>query len=201
MHPSAGKHHPGRDDGVTLVGLLVAVGIILFLTTLVTSALVVIHRTVATTQAIAGNIHTSEKAMLTLGHQITGALAISKSGLSGSYWYIEWTSSTPGVADCVQTRVGSGVIEQRTWNVNGGQREQQTGWHTLVDGVTQAGNSPVFDLHTPTLAKPHQSVTVKINAGNHGAYGGTNTVAKQTFVTMHTRIDTKLNTTCIGNRA
>lgn len=192
---------PPGDAGLTLVDLLVAITIIAVFVTMFTATLGALRGSVASTHAISRTVDASTTAMGALGNQARRAMSISQPGAAGGYWFVEWSSVTPGVADCVQTRMGFGVLQQRTWNLAGdGQPVDMSGWNTVAHGVDATGGADPFTLHPADGPFKQQRLTVRFTAAQDTADGPVQADVEETFTAIHTRADTEANTMCTGRR-
>lgn len=192
----AGQGPMRNDDGATLIGILVAVAISAVIAAMFTASLIMMHRSVTHSQAIASSLSEVNTALAKVGNQLRSAAHISHPNEIGDHWYVEWNSSDPAVDDCQQLRLGDGLLQQRTWDINGGQIENQTGWYTIAHNVHGAADAAPFERQNPGRGSHHQQLTVRLVVGTPTGQGIVAAAAEQTFAAVNTRIDTPFTRVC-----
>jgi type II secretory pathway pseudopilin PulG len=161
------------DGGFTLAETLVASGLLALMLAVFTAGMVQMLRSAGASEALTvaqGQLHT---AFARLDHEVRYASAVSTPSAGPDRhgdWYVEYLSTEPGVATCVQLRLraGGAALERRSWPAG----QAPDAWHTLATGVTGVG--PPFTTRPVVDGGPaHQRLHVTIAATSGGASGPT----------------------------
>lgn len=112
-----GLRRPGRDDGVTLLELTVAMSLMSIFTAIFTTGIGQLYRSVRGNEAMSTAQAQITVAFQRLDAEIRYAAGISAEGQDGPDWYVEFLSTYSGTPECTQLRYTSaGQFQQRSWD-------------------------------------------------------------------------------------
>jgi type II secretory pathway pseudopilin PulG len=165
----------GRDEtGTTLLEILVATSVMAIIMAMFTTSVVRMYRSAQYTEAISTAQSQLTVAFGRLDRQVRYARQLSRDGVTGGYWYVEYlTDPIGGPRRCWQLRVPqprggpsapAGRLETRSW-VHGA---QPTAFTTLASMVDPTGPSP-FSQPAPGQLRVRLSTTVKAGPGQAAA--------------------------------
>lgn len=138
-----------RDDGLTLVELLVAMTILVVFFAVFTSIAVRVLDVTGRQQSRSLSVDASRNMLLVLDRQVRYANAVNTpvTTADGTRW-VEWRSGSTGKQQtCYQWRVRpGGQAQYRTWQppLSGPGVSTPTAWKTQGTGVQALGTEPVF---------------------------------------------------------
>lgn len=176
------KAQPRRDEGVTLVELLVAMTIFTTLLAIIMVAVVGLTRSAVRSTSVADTGQDARRAFTLLDKQVRYADAVNFPGAAGGAHWVEFRTP-PGTAvtttTCTQWRYrpAAGRLETRSW-VEGA--TPPTMWSLVL--VTASGTlqgQPFAMLKTDTI-HPLQRLTVDLTSRRQAGVG--ESVLKTTFV-------------------
>ena len=170
------RKESGDDAGFTLVDMVVATTLMLVVMAMFSVTIVRLYGTANNLDARSTAQASINIAMQRLDRQVRYAKGISTPYLVSGNQYIDFLAiqrtGTTIVQQCIQVRVASGVLAQRTWLYQASPLTP-TPWRPLVTGLTSA--TP-FTYLAPTDTLGYQQLTVALAAGTgRGADSNTTT--------------------------
>lgn len=149
-----------RDDaGVTLVEMMVAISLLMVVSTIFTATFTDLQRGVRKQNGFVDAAAGARRAFALLDRQVRYANTITVPGTDGAgNLYVEWQSGNPGTTQtCTQWRavVTSGQLQQRSWTVPGnGGAVAAPAWQTVLGGVVLTGQPAVFSTELQLASAP-----------------------------------------------
>jgi type II secretory pathway pseudopilin PulG len=136
----------GRDEGTSLIELVVGMVLMSIFGGLFTGAIVMMNNSMNKSQAVNQSSSQLNQAFLTLDKTIRYASAISTPGLgtaTPNEWYVELRSTYTGTAICTQLRVDDATkqLQSRTWT-DAGPTATASAWLPLASNVTNGTAAP-----------------------------------------------------------
>lgn len=186
-----------RDEGMTLIELLVAMGIFMVVIAVFMAGVVIMTRGTVRADVTAASGDSLRNTFQRMERQVRYAESVNYpgTGTSGAQ-YVEFRTgaavSSTGVAMCTQWRwvPGSGDLQFRTW------RDVATpsipAWTTVISDVLPDDASPArpypFQVHQAIATKnePRQRLTMRLTVGNDLA--GAKAVSETTFVARNSSV-------------
>lgn len=188
-----------RDDGYTLVELMVALGIFSFVVAIFMAGVVVMTRNTALTSARVEAQSELRTAFQRLDKQVRYADAVNLPGAGSSgAIYVEFrtpaTVAASGVTTCTQWRYvpSTGVVQARTWEQSA---TALPGFGTVITDVS--GPSAPFTLTVADPEHPRQSLSVRFEVDN--AKVDTTIVSESSFVARNSGVDSPGNADTNGD--
>jgi prepilin-type N-terminal cleavage/methylation domain-containing protein len=159
-----------RDEGFTLMELLVAIGLLSILMAIVTTAIVSMFQAMRKQQGQADAIGQIRVVVDKLDKSVRYANAVNTPGVgtTAGTLYVEWrtgnlTGATNYTQTCTQWKFDSsaGTLQSRTWNE--GDSTSISAWFTQATGISNNGTTDVFsfpkDRTDSTVLNPPINVT------------------------------------------
>jgi type II secretory pathway pseudopilin PulG len=159
------------DAGFTLIDTMVAMTVMTIVMAVFTTSVLQMYRTANSVEARSITQSQISTAMQRLDRQIRYAKGISEPYTIGGIVYVDLLAVQQTKRQCIQLRVGNGVLSQRTWTYLANPLDL-TGWTAIAYGLTTA--TP-FDYLPPTDVLGQQQLTVTLGGGT-GSGTDTNTV-------------------------
>lgn len=172
-----------RDEGMTLVELIVAMGIFLVVISVFMGGVVIMTRGTVRADVTAASGDSVRNVFQRLERQVRYAESINYPGTGASgARYVEFRTSakvsTTGDAMCTQWRwvPSTGQLQSRTWR--DAASTVVPGWTTVVTDVladsSTSGRPYPFQVHQAIAAKsqPRQRLTLRLTVGNPQAPAG-----------------------------
>lgn len=128
---------PSDEDGMTLVELIVAMGILTILLTVSMSAVMALTKSTVRAQAVSDATDQLRVTFQRLDKEIRYASAINSPGFSGQDYYLEYlveAGAGDGVEMCVQWRVHAATNELQRRTLKAG-ASSASEWQTTVTGL------------------------------------------------------------------
>jgi len=128
-----------RDDGTTMIELVVGMVLMSIFLAMFTGAIVMMNSAMNKSQAV--NVTASELngAFRSLDTLVRGAAAVSIPGVANSGdWYVELSTTSSGLQTCTQLRVHipAEQLQQRTWEVRGAVATKLSPWAPISSGIS-----------------------------------------------------------------
>ncbi|MET0864839.1 MAG: hypothetical protein ABWZ98_10935 [Nakamurella sp.] len=147
------RRHLGRlrrDDGTTLIELLVGMTLMLIFMGMFTGAIVMMNTAMNKTQAVNEAASQSTVAFESLDTLVRYAAAISTPGVSkrakgsAGNWYVELRTTNTGAESCTQLRVDSKAqqLQRRTWTVLNAVASAPGAWVPIASGISNGRAVP-----------------------------------------------------------
>jgi type II secretory pathway pseudopilin PulG len=190
-----------RDDGITMIEVIVSLTLMAVLMTVFTTAVIQVYRTVNQTDSLSTGQSQLNNVFLRLDKEVRYASGISLQGQIGTdNWYVEYLNTNRGTEVCTQLRLtAGGLLQRRNWNRNQSPI-QPTGWAVLASGVDNVGAQNPF---TFTAADPTAASGALAGSNFHqlsvrlAALGKDNKHITESSFTF-TALNTSLATTSVG---
>jgi type II secretory pathway pseudopilin PulG len=182
------RERVGRDDGFTMIDMVVTMVVLGIVMGLFTSAMFQIYGAEERTESTSTAQSQIVTAFQRLDKQVRYASGISTQGLVGSDQYVEFQSTYTGTAICTELRVHAAnhQLQSRTWT-SGMSPLVPSAWLPLAYGVT----SPqpfTFSAATPTFNFQRLEITLAVTSGINQ-----NATVRQSDITF-TALNTSLAT-------
>ena len=191
-----------RDDGVTMIEVVVSLTLMAVLMTIFTTAVIEVYRNVNQTEAISTAQSNLNTVFLRLDKEVRYASGISAPS-DGPDWYVEYLNTNRGTEACTQLRLTStGLLQRRTWD-RSLSPIQPSGWTVLASGIRQAADlSPPFafvEANPVSNGSNFQQLVVTLAAdGPNGKPAAQSTF---TFAALNTSMATASTDVCVEGRA
>lgn len=185
-----------RDDGYTLVEMLVSMGIFTTVVAILMGSVTILYHSVTKAGNVSQATTLSRSAINRLDRELRYATAINRPARSGQDWYLEFAAlGTSGTEVCRQWRLlgTTDVLQERTWAASAG---TAPAWATVATNVVNDPTAlPPFVFAPASTTQVAQQVTVQLRvsrgAVDTGAvYTTTVLVARNTSVNTVTNADT-----------
>ena len=115
---------PARDDGTSLIELLVGMMLMLIFMGMFTAAVILMNQSANKVESVSLTSNQVNTAFLKLDRMVRYAAAISTPGTAAvsKDWYVEFRTTNTGAEVCTQLRfdIASAQLQQRSWRVSGG---------------------------------------------------------------------------------
>lgn len=126
-----------NEEGMTLVEMIVAMGILTVLLVISLSAVVALTKSTVRAQAVANATDQLRVTFQRFDKEVRYASAINIPGFSDEDYYVEYlveASVKDGAATCVQWRLNmdTAELQRRTWSLDS---TEASAWQTTVTGV------------------------------------------------------------------
>lgn len=168
-HVAALRRRLRRDDGMTLIELTVGMVLMSIFMAMFTGAILMINRSLNTSQAINDAASQVNTAFLRLDETARSATYISAPGTTTSGSYVEMRSlDSSGKDMCTQLRVAtaSQQLQSRTWRVVNNVATTPSAWLPIASGITNGavttGTTIPFVRTTTSGANLFQQLTVTL---------------------------------------
>ena len=187
-----------RDDGVTMIEVVVSLTLMAVLMTIFTTAVIDVYRNVNQTEGISTGQSQLNNVFLRLDKEVRYASGISMQGKVGTQWYVEYLNTSRGTEICTQLRLTTtGLLQRRTWDRNVAP-VQPTDWAVLGSNLGEVTGTPPFAFSaadpssTTGAASNFHQLTISLAAiGRDDKH-----VAESSFT--FTALNTSLATTSVG---
>jgi type II secretory pathway pseudopilin PulG len=175
------RTRPDDDAGFTLIDMMVGMTLMTIVMAVFTGAIVRMYRVANNVDAKSVAQASINVAMQRLDREVRYAKGISTPYLVNNNQYVDMLSiqrvGANTVQQCIQVRVVSGVLAQRTWTFNASPLNL-TAWVPLANGLTSA--TP-FTYRPPNDSVGYQQLTVALASGS-GSSADSNTT---TFIALN----------------
>jgi hypothetical protein len=182
------------DEGVTLVDVIVATGLMALFMAMFTASILQVYRAVDRNQSVSSAGAQVNNAFLRVDKEIRYASAVSQEGQVGVNWYVEYLLPSGGTPSCVELRVSGGQLQRRTW-AQGASPLVPTAWMPLASGL---GTGKPFTFTAPASANGFQRLEVKLSVTDSG---GATRQTDVTFTAMNSSGHSADPTVCTEGRA
>jgi hypothetical protein len=161
-----------RDDGTTLIELMVGMVLMTVFMTMFTGAILMMNNAMNTSQAINLTASQLNVAFLRLDTIVRSSASISTPGVGTSGdWYVELRTTYTGTVVCTQLRVDitAQQLQRRTWTVADALATAPSSWAPIASGISNgaAASGPTtqpFYLQPPQPNALYQQLTVNLTA-------------------------------------
>ncbi|GGK37936.1 hypothetical protein GCM10010124_33460 [Pilimelia terevasa] len=173
-----------RDDrGASLVEVLVASGLMMVVSALVTSGIVTMSRSLSQVEGMNQAQARSGLAFARLDGEVRYASDIAPPAVvSGVPTVTYYVPVSAGGNQCRQWRLAGDRLERRGWPAG---RPASGGWQLIADGVAasgaEAGQVGPFRRHAPETANGHQRLELRVRSSGGGGVGA---AARETAITF-----------------
>lgn len=193
-----------RDDGTTLVELMVGMVLMTVFLAMFTGAVVMMNTAMNKSQSV--NLAASQLSVAF--HNLDGivrpAAAISDPGKGQSGdWYVELRSTYTGTQICTQLRVDSTArqLQRRTWRVADAFAAEPTDWVPISSGISSAlpDGGPAkqpFLLKSPLPNSQNQQLVVNLMAESGSGRSSTDSSSSFTLTAMNSTIPPPTSPIC-----
>jgi type II secretory pathway component PulJ len=175
------RTRPDDDAGFTLIDMMVAMTLMTIVMAVFTGAIVRMYRVANNVDAKSVAQASINVAMQRLDREVRYAKGISTPYLVNNNQYVDMLSiqrvGANTVQQCIQVRVVSGVLAQRTWTFQASPLNLSA-WVPLANGLTSA--TP-FTYRPPNDSVGYQQLTVALASGS-GSSADSNTT---TFIALN----------------
>jgi prepilin-type N-terminal cleavage/methylation domain-containing protein len=179
-----------RDDGFSLVELMISMALMSVVTALFTTGIVQVYRAQSFTDDVTETSLQIHDAFIRLDADVRYAAGISVPGTAGANQYVEYLVSNSGTDVCSQLRLtGDGFLQLRRKTGTAA----PSAWTVLASQLV----SPVSFARVPATANgnAYQQLSVTLTAQPAG-----NTAQQEsssyTFTALNTSLDTASDTVC-----
>lgn len=187
-----------RDDGVTMIEVVVSLTLMAVLMTIFTTAVIDVYRNVNQTEGISTGQSELNNVFLRLDKEVRYASGISLQAKVGVEWYVEYLNTSRGTEVCTQLRLTrTGLLQRRTWDRNQ-TPIQPTTWGVLGSNLGEVSGTPPFSFSaadpskTTGAASNFHQLTISLAAlGRDDKH-----LAESSFT--FTALNTSLATTSVG---
>lgn len=190
------RQRMSRDDGTSLVELMVGMMLMAIFLSMFTGAVVMMYSAMNKSQAV--NLTSSQLnvAFSNLDNTVRYATAISPPGLGASgEWYEELRTTTTGAEVCTQLRVDipTQQLQRRTWTVVNGVGSTPSAWVPISSGISNGGapsgpTSQPFYLNPTLPNSQYQQLTVNLVAPAGSGTSLTNSVSSFTLTALNSSV-------------
>ena len=193
---------PRDDEGVSLVELIVAMGLMAMVGVMFTTGILQVHSSLNKADSTAEAQGQINAAYLRLDQEIRYARGVSTPATVSGDYYVEYLVELKSVATCVELRLHTTTkeLQRRQWT-QGASPLKPTSWTTLASNVT--GTTPF----TTTVADGSSLTglrfqTLALNVTSTSGLGGkaTQRATNVSFTAMNTAVADN-STTCIQARS
>jgi len=193
MRPSDTRRRMSRDDGTTLIELMVGMTLMIVFMGMFTGAIVMMYGAMNKTQAMSVSASQLNIAFTNLDGIVRYAAAISTpaKGTTTGDWYVELRTTNTGSEVCTQLRVDitAQQLQQRTWKVTNGVASSLTNWVPIASGITNGGaatgpTTQPFYLKPPQANTLFQQLTLNLMSPAGPATSMTTSVSSFTLTAM-----------------
>ena len=186
-----------RDDGYTLVELMVSMGITSVVMLLVTAGVLLASGTSARVDAASSSQQQAHLAFDKLDRLVRWAAAVTTPATSGGDAYVEWLYTATGPPTCEQLRLDRThrQLQLRSWQR--GDLTTVTAWQVLASGVT--ATTPFTTTTDGTGATP-QTLRVTVTATAGGAKDTDTATQDVAFTAVNSGGVTAPTTACTEGR-
>jgi hypothetical protein len=125
-----------RDDGITMIEVVVSLTLMAVLMTIFTTAVLEVYRNVNHTEALSSGQSQLNTVFLRLDKEVRYASGISREKqLGNGDWYVEYLNTSRGTEICTELRLTTtGLLQRRTWDRNVTPL-QPSGWALIASGL------------------------------------------------------------------
>ena len=125
-----------RDDGITMIEVVVSLTLMAVLMTIFTTAVLEVYRNVNQTEALSSGQSQLNTVFLRLDKEVRYASGISREKqLGNGDWYVEYLNTSRGAEICTELRLTTaGLLQRRTWDRNVTPL-QPSGWALIASGL------------------------------------------------------------------
>jgi prepilin-type N-terminal cleavage/methylation domain-containing protein len=162
-----------RDDGYSLIEVMMAMVCTSILMTLVTSAVIQIYHSVNSVDAVTAAQTQVDTTFQRLDKEVRYARAISDPGTVGGDQYVEYLLNSDATDICVELRLhnATGELQRRQW-VKNQSPLVPTAWQILASSVSGATPFTVTGAKNVQAADiPYQRMTVDLTSVTGGGAG------------------------------
>lgn len=170
------------DDGVTLVEMVVAMGVMLIFLGIFTGAMVMMSKSETKARSVSDTSTQLNVAFLWFDRNVRYASALTAPGASGGNFYVELSNTGSGNQVCTQVRLNTATdkLERRSWTVTGTSPAYAnlTGWLRIASNITNT-TTPFSVASQATGSEVHQQLGV--NLTSTGGPGNALTTSQSSF--------------------
>lgn len=176
-----------RDDGTTLVELMVGMVLMTVFMAMFTGAVLMMNTAMNKSQSVTQTASQLSVAFQNLDGIVRPAAAISTPGVGKSGdWYVELRSTYSGAQVCTQLRVDvtAGQLQRRTWSVVDAAATSPTNWLPISSGISNGDPAAGRTTQPFSLARPlpnSQSQQLVVTLIAQAGSGRSSTTSTSTF--------------------
>jgi hypothetical protein len=197
------RQRMSRDDGTTLIELMVGMMLMTVFMAMFTGAVVMMNNAMNKSQEVNLTASQLNVAFQNVDSIVRYAAAISTPGVGTSGdWYVELRTTYTGTQVCTQLRVGitSQQLQRRTWSVNA-VASKPTNWTPISSGISNGGaaGGPAtqpFYLKAPLPTAQSQQLTVNLIAQSGSGRSFTNSTASFTLTAVNSTVPPPTSPIC-----
>ena len=198
------RQRMSRDEGTTLIELMVGMMLMTVFMAMFTGAVVMMNNAMNKSQAVNLTASQLDVAFHNLDSIVRYAAAISTPGVGTSGdWYVELRTTYTGTQVCTQLRVGitSQQLQRRTWSVVNADASKLTNWTPISSGISNGGaaGGPAtqpFYLKAPLPTTQFQQLTVNLVAQSGSGRSFTNSTSSFTLTAMNSTVPAPTSPIC-----
>lgn len=190
-----------RDDGTTLIELLVGMTLMAVFLAMFTGAIVMMSSAMNKTQAVNLSATQINLAFVKLDELVRPSSAISPPGPGRSRdWYTELRTTTSGTEVCSQLRLDSTSqqLQIRTWDVVNATASRPSSWVPLASGITSEGvpSGPPFSLVPTQDNVALQQLTFSLSSAAGAGASMTTSTSSFTLTALNSTLPTPAGPIC-----
>lgn len=185
-----------RDDGTSLVELIVGMTLMAIFMGMFTGAVVMMNSAMNKTQSINSTTSQLNLAFQNLDRTVRYASTISTPGIGTSgNWYVELRTTETGTEVCTQLRVdiASQQLQLRSWNVANAVASSLTAWAPISSGISNGtavsgASTQPFYLKAPLPNTLFQQLVVTLIAPSGSGASLTNSTSSFTLTALNSTV-------------
>jgi len=194
----------GRDEGTTLIEVMVGMVLMSIFLAMFTGAVVLMNRAMNNAQAVNQSASQLNAAFLSLDKTVRYAAAISAPGKEGKgNWYVEMrttATSKAGTEECTQFRVDSQQLQRRTWTVDNSFPSKPTDWMPIASDISNGDvepGTPAAPFQVPARAGAVlQQLTITLQSSSGSGTSLTNSTSSFTFTAVNSTMAAPTTSIC-----
>jgi len=182
----------GGDAGFSLMEVIVGMSLMSIFMAVFTGATITMFSSANKVSTVNDTSSQLNNAFIRLDRQVRYASAISREGLSGGNWYVEFRTTNTGATVCSQLKLNptTQVLQERSWSVTGPTASNLSGWNALASHVSngaQSATSPdrPFQYVAPTAAAKYQQLAVRLFAQQASSNSPTTALTSASFTLLN----------------
>jgi type II secretory pathway pseudopilin PulG len=190
----------GRDDGVTLIDVVVAMSLMSIFLAMFTTSILSVYRALNRSEARAASQSQLNIAFLRLDKEIRYAAGIAAPGLVGADQYVEYVQTSAGTAICVQLRLNRSTrqLQRRWWSQSA--TPTASAWLPIASNVDSGAADGPFTRLPADPTYGFQRLRVTLVARNGSGQTADVRSTDLTFAALNTSLNTSSDTVCAEGR-